>query len=109
MNVFETKTPEQNLEFRKKLRSILIKVENGDVREAQTAYFRIKELLEEEGLATNCFVGEDMKEGDDKTVRWYAGQFLEIVEKNSWYAMNSYLNCMDRFCPKVSGKWTVTK
>lgn len=104
MNVFETKTPEQNLEFRKKLRSILIKVENGDVREAQAAYFRIKELLEEEGLATNCFVGEDMKEGDDKTVRWYAGQFLEIVEKNSWYAMNSYLNCMDRFCPKVSDK-----
>ncbi len=37
--------------------------------------------------------------GQEIQLYWYAGQILNIVEKKSWFAMNSVLNCVDKFAP----------
>jgi hypothetical protein len=89
-----------NPDFRTRLRTILQPVEMGGVGNAQSAYVKVKKLLEEEGLGADCYLGADMIEGGEICVRWYAGQFLTIVDKQSWFAMNSFFNCLDRFCPE---------
>lgn len=36
-----------------------------------------------------------------KTTQWYAGQIMDIIESNSLFAMNSIINCLDKFAPKL--------
>lgn len=40
----------------------------------------------------------------DEVVEWYAGQLVSIIEKKSWFAVNSIINAVDRFCPAEGGK-----
>lgn len=47
-------------------------------------------------------VHEGTKPTGDAVVEWYAGQLLQIVDAESWFAMNSLLNCVDRFVPAES-------
>jgi hypothetical protein len=35
----------------------------------------------------------------DETVEWFAGQALEILESESWFAVNSLHNVLDKFVP----------
>jgi len=50
-----------------------------------------------------------MTDGSDECVEWYAGQLLSIVDKKAWYAINSIINCLDRFCPELKEKSSNTK
>lgn len=37
----------------------------------------------------------------DEAVEWYAGQILAVVDGKAWFAVNSLINCVDKFCPAV--------
>jgi hypothetical protein len=43
--------------------------------------------------------GTDLK-GTEAEVEWYAGQLLDIYDNKTWFAMNSFINCLDKFCPR---------
>ena len=61
---------------------------------------RVREALTERGLAANCNVGNaEMREGDDLCVEWYAGQLLDLVDCEGWFAMNSLINTLDKLVP----------
>jgi hypothetical protein len=36
----------------------------------------------------------------DETVEWYAGQTLDILENEAWWAVNTLCNVLDKFVPK---------
>ena len=59
----------------------------------------VREALGEKGLGANCHVGTAMQDGDEQCVEWYGGQLLDIWDNAKWFAMNSLINCVDRFCP----------
>jgi hypothetical protein len=44
-------------------------------------------------------VHEGTRPTGEAVVEWYAGQLLQIVDDQAWFAMNSILNCVDRFVP----------
>jgi hypothetical protein len=44
----------------------------------------------------------DMRDGDDDCVAWYAGQLVEVLEERALFAVNSIINCVDKFCPEVA-------
>lgn len=75
-------------------------VSGGGIPEAKNAAVTIREALAERGLGPNCHVGkgEQMKTNPEMAVEWYAGQFLSIVDGQSWFAMNSLVNCCNKFC-----------
>lgn len=61
----------------------------------------IKPLLEI-GIKPNVHVGLKEEEFNNLTrIEWYAGQIINIVNKKSWFAVNSWLNCVDKFVPKI--------
>jgi hypothetical protein len=35
----------------------------------------------------------------DETVEWYAGQILDVLEERQLFAVNSLINCVDKFAP----------
>jgi hypothetical protein len=55
--------------------------------------------LKAAGAVKNAHVG---KKGftPDETVEWYAGQILDILESGSLFAVNSLINCVDKFAPE---------
>ena len=55
--------------------------------------------LKAAGAVKNACLGEPMTDGDDTCVRWYAGQAIDVLESGAYFAVNSLLNCLDRFCP----------
>lgn len=89
-------------ELRAKVRSMASTVLNGGPAEAKIAAAEFKAL----GAVKDCnLTTKDearMADGSDACVAWYAGQFLTIVDQEAWFAVNSWLNCLDRFCPPVS-------
>lgn len=50
-----------------------------------------------EHVQPNVHVGT--KPEGHAAVEWYAGQILDIVDGKHWFAMNSLLNCVDKFVP----------
>lgn len=34
-------------------------------------------------------------------LEWYGGQILDILEDQSWFAVNSLINCVDKFAPEL--------
>lgn len=38
----------------------------------------------------------------EETVEWYAGQLLDLVDTRAWFGINSWMNCVDKFAPKVT-------
>ena len=59
----------------------------------------IRAMLKAKNLGPNCRVGEKMEDGSEECVEWYAGQLLAIIDTQQLFAMNSLINCLDRFCP----------
>lgn len=58
------------------------------------------EQLEALGAIEGIHVGlqpEDFTE--EMTVEWYAGQGLSMLKKEQWFAINSWINCLDKFVP----------
>ena len=70
-------------------------VERGGMPEALDAAAAFRKA----GVVADCRVGTSPAPGSDDCVEWYAGQFLAIVSAGAWFAVNSWLNCIDKFCP----------
>ena len=56
--------------------------------------------LKEAGAVNNIHVGNSDLD-PEQTVEWYAGQILDILEKGQLVAVNSIINCLDKFCPET--------
>ena len=41
-------------------------------------------------------VGNKNIEGE-QIIEWYAGQILDIIDNKAWFAMNSIINCANKF------------
>lgn len=39
----------------------------------------------------------DSNEAKQMTMEWFAGQLMEIIRKKQWFAVNSWLNCVEKF------------
>ena len=37
---------------------------------------------------------------EDETVDWYAGQIVDVLESEAYFAVNSLINCLDKFVPE---------
>lgn len=84
---------------RSELRSLINNLA-GDGPEQGSDYIQ---ALKDLGVVANTNVGRtDMQDGDDECVKWYAGQLLEILESKDYFAVNSIINCLDKFCPEVN-------
>lgn len=60
----------------------------------------VRAILAGRGLAANCHVGNEELD-DEATIEWYAGQFLDLYDRQGWFAMNSFINCLDKFVPET--------
>lgn len=50
------------------------------------------------GIESNVHLGrKDMLPKSLEELEWFAGQLLDIVEHKSWFAVNSWINCVDKF------------
>lgn len=59
-------------------------------------------MLKQAGAVRNIHLGrKDLIEGSDEAVEWYAGQIIDVLESEKWFAVNSLINCVDRFAPEV--------
>lgn len=75
-------------------------IDTGSTATIGAACAPIRAALAERGLAPGCHVGrKDM--GATEAVEWFAGQLLEIVDAKAWFAVNSWLNCVDKFAPEI--------
>ena len=65
----------------------------------------VKPLREWTTTNANVGRGEEMEGESEEAVQlrleWYAGAVLGIVDEKAWYAMNSWLNNVDTFAPKM--------
>lgn len=60
----------------------------------------VRRALADRGLGPNCLVRtERAKSTAAGILEWYAGQLLAINDNKSWFAMNSFINLLDSFCP----------
>lgn len=62
--------------------------------------------LREAGITPNVHVGkgdqmDESYEGRKMMVEWYAGSLLDCVDKGAWFAINSIINCKDKFAPEA--------
>lgn len=87
-------------EFRKRVRELVKLVDDGDIPEARAAAAQIRELLAERGLEPRCHEGRKDLDGTIAGVEWYAGQLPAIVDREAWFAINSWCNCVDKFVPQ---------
>lgn len=79
---------------RTKLRAIITRLADGGMGSVEGVIASLKEL----GAVRNQHLGKtDMT--PDETVEWYAGQILDVLEERAWFAVNSVINCVDKFCP----------
>ena len=54
--------------------------------------------LHDAGAIKGIHVGNNSIQGEE-ILEWYAGQILEILENGDLWAVNSIINCLDKFCP----------
>ncbi|WP_182006318.1 hypothetical protein [Priestia aryabhattai] len=60
-------------------------------------------LLESRGIVENMYVGQPKEffSTDEEIAEWYLGQYINIINQESWFAMNSLIN--------QSGVWVESK
>lgn len=85
------------------VRNVASDIDNGNVytiRKCIQPFINI-------GITANMHVGKKPEEfeGNRKmTLEWYAGSIIDIVYKQSWFAVNSWINCVDKFAPLSEGE-----
>lgn len=83
------------------LRRAVLAIADTDVDGSQLHVEAVRTALSERGLAPGCHVGNTgLGVGTDLCVEWYAGQLVDIFDKQSYFAVNSFINCLDIFCPE---------
>ena len=81
--------------------AIIAHVDHGKTTLAD-ALLKQSDTFKERGLEANCHQGKPSEffTNEELTIEWYAGQLLDIVDNQNWFAMNSFINCLDKFCPE---------
>lgn len=83
---------------RTKLRAIIHDLDVGGMAAVQRSIESLKAI----GAVRNQHVGRTgMEPGSDECAEWYAGQVLNVLEGESWFAVNSIINCVDKFAPET--------
>lgn len=41
--------------------------------------------------------GKKHADGSYEALHWFAGEIVDVVQSRSWFAVNSLINCVDRF------------
>lgn len=83
------------------LRKAVLAIADTDVAGSQDHVNEVRLALQERGLEAGCHVGNPgLAPGTDLCVEWYAGQLVEIFNNESYFAVNSFINCLDIFCPE---------
>ena len=59
----------------------------------------VRAALAERGLAPNCHIGTGRDLTLDEQVEWYAGQFVNIVDREMWPAMIFLTSLLGYFHP----------
>ncbi len=59
--------------------------------------------LKSAGFISDQHVGDSEESFDDlKRVEWYGGQIISCLEAKAFFAINSIINCRDKFAPEVA-------
>lgn len=74
--------------------------QNGNEHNAARIVEPLRGALAASGLAPGCHVGRT-EWTPEQRVEWYAGQVVYTVDERAWFAINSIVNCLDKFCPEV--------
>ena len=78
------------------IRTEIDRLDKGSESTAQT----VIDNLTAGGVVRNIHVGnKDL--GKLETLEWYGGQIVDILENKSWFAVNSLINCVDKFAPEL--------
>ena len=86
-------------ELRSLTRSVVLAIDCGGLDGIEAAVAPVRAALAARGLNPGCHVGLGRELTSGEGVEWYAGQLLDIVDTEAWFAMNSFINVVDRFCP----------
>ena len=79
------------------LREELIKVRKGGIPNAVV----MKNFLISCGFKKDAHLGKNPSDFTDTMIlEWYLGQGITIVDKCAWFAMNSWLNCIEKYVPE---------
>ena len=80
-------------------------LENG----GQDTLDRFVTEIKKHKITANMHVGDNRFKTLEKTsdeyrilaLEWYLGSLVEIKEKKGYFAVNSWLNCKERFCDNI--------
>jgi len=91
-----------NKELTVLIRDVADKLDKSD----ETTASKVVQPLRDAGIIPKCHEGENDKmtntpEGRLIILEWYSGQILSIIDQKSWFAVNSWINCLDKFAPSV--------
>lgn len=80
------------------IRAIVQDIESGEVAQLSSHMDKFREagFVSGEGVGNKNMTPPEI-------VRWYVGQGLDIEESGKLFAMNSWLNCIDKFVPADEG------
>lgn len=84
-------------ELRELTRKTVFALDKSGVEGIEEVVAEVRSALAGRGQEPGCHVGNGQMSEDEK-VEWYAGQMLSIVDNQAWFAMNAYINSVDRFC-----------
>lgn len=71
-------------------------LDKAGTKDAKRIVEPIRTALADRGLTPNCRVGqEDLSRSE--IIEWFAGQILDIVDNETWWCVNSLLNCCEKF------------
>lgn len=88
------------MDLRTVVRDAVLAIEKGGPDDAILHIKKVQAALTERGLEAGYHIGDAGEDGSERCIEWYAGQLLDIVDHEAWFAMNSFINCLDKFCPE---------
>lgn len=90
-------TKEQEEKFRREVRSAIKALDEGGMSSVQATIAALRAA----GAQRHIHEGrKDMIDGSIDVAEWYAGQAIDVLESGAWFAVNSLINCLDKFCPE---------
>lgn len=87
------------MKFARVVRDAVLEINDLRKDEILPQIARVREALALRGLKSGCHVGSEAAKTAPGVIEWYAGQLLNIYDNEAWFAMNSFINALDEFCP----------
>jgi hypothetical protein len=82
-------------DLRNVVREVVLTIDKGGPEEAKAEVERLRGLIP---VGMPHRGKKNMTE--QEVIEWYAGEIVDIVDNQAWFAMNSIINCLDKFCPE---------